>query len=461
MSLLKSAGIYVFGSFFVQGLSFITLPIFSALMPPEDYGLYASYSFWIVLSNAIIGLQAASSVNNAYVDYGKDRIYSYAFATTPIAIFSFLPIGLICLLCSGPVTSLLELPLIAVMLGLVQSLLTYFFNTLLNVYRIEDKPVRYLLLSVVNASVGVFGSIVLLLLDTGLQPYATRVVSSLVAALLTGGFSLFILSVKSRMRFNGSYVRYAVKLTSPLVFHALAGMMLARINQMLLLNMINSAEAGVYAYASNYGQVVSTLFTACNAAFVPWFYRSLSEGGSKTDRNVVIKGYVGAFSLGACAYVLLCPIVVSALSPESYAGASKVSSVVSFSFLLNFLYSIPANYEFYQKKTKYIAVGTVAACVVDIALCLLLITPFSSMGAAFSSLIAYTFLFCGHSFIVSGVLKIKEYVGARAFLPWILLGLVVTAIALSPANTWLGAVIGLILIGLAFFKIIRISKRFG
>ena len=73
-NLITVAFIYVFGSFFTQGLRFITLPIFARIMSTADFGYLASYETWVAIITVLIGLQTASSISNAYIDYKNDNI---------------------------------------------------------------------------------------------------------------------------------------------------------------------------------------------------------------------------------------------------------------------------------------------------------------------------------------------------------------------------------------------------
>ena len=429
LSLLKNAGVYVFGSFFVQGLSSVTLPIFSVLMSTSDFGLFASYTFWISFSNAVIGLQVGSSINNAYLDYGKDGIYRYASSTSPAAILSFV-VALFAVIAFGePLSRLFELPVCALAAGVVQSLFTYYFTVHIAMLRMDDRPFSYLALSVANAAIGTFGAIGLILLDVFSAPYIARVFSSVVAAAATGGVSLVFIYLRGRNLFDRKATVYALKISVPLILHALAGILLVRINQVIILKVVGADAAGIYAYASNFGQIISTLFLACNAAFVPWLYKALDAGMDARSVNLTIRFYINLFSIGTAAFILLLPTAIGLLSDPSYRESSYIAPIIAMGFLVNFYYTIPVNYEFYLKKTGCIALGTISACVVNLAFCAVLTPVFRGEGAAVSTLLAYCVLFVMHDVIVARVFKERRYEGPRQFAaPF---GLAVAALVLT------------------------------
>ena len=64
-----------------------------------------------------------------------------------------------------------------------------------------------------------------------------------------------------------------------------------------------------------------------------------------------------------------------------------------------FLYSFPVNYEFYVKKTNYIALGTSLSAVINLVLNYIFIPTYGSFGAALTTLASYFFLFVFHETI--------------------------------------------------------------
>ena len=71
------AGIWnLMGSFVVKGMSFITIPIYTYLLSPAEYGMA---SFYLSVASIIIsfaGLGAEATIANARIDY-KDKFSEY------------------------------------------------------------------------------------------------------------------------------------------------------------------------------------------------------------------------------------------------------------------------------------------------------------------------------------------------------------------------------------------------
>ena len=70
--LLSSSLAYTIGNLLIQGLSFITLPIYTRVMTQEDYGNYNLYTSWVSIFTIFIGLQISGSFSIAKIKYEQD-----------------------------------------------------------------------------------------------------------------------------------------------------------------------------------------------------------------------------------------------------------------------------------------------------------------------------------------------------------------------------------------------------
>lgn len=422
-NILTNASIYVMGSFFTQGLTFIMLPIFSRLMEPDEYGLYSSYNFWISIIGIILGLQLSASIGNVIVDFGHSNIYEYISSLVGIGFITFIIIlgGTFFLL--TPLTSLFEIKKSALIIGVFQCFFIFCLNCLTTTYRFLEKPFSYIVLSILNSSINIGLSVLLLIVFINEDTYMGRVYSSLIAALLTGGTSLIIILNKRENLVNKFYWRYGLRISVPLIFHSLAGLILAKIDQMIILKLVDASSAGVYSYSNSIGQIISVLYTALNQAFVPWYYKKMKAGDISKIQKLSEK-YIEYFTLLTGVIILVIPEVITIISDKKYYMSIYIVPVLFLSYFMNYIYTFPVNYEFYLKKTKYIAIGTIISMIINIVLDIILIPQFGSIGAAFATLASYLFLFVLHYYIAK--YKVKNYeLSLKYFLPNILILVIV------------------------------------
>ena len=120
-NLLLSSSIYVFGTFLTQGVNFFALIFFARLMSPSEYGKFAIYVFWNAVVQIFIGLRTQSSINNAYIDFGKQNIYRFASDVSFITLGSFIVFMVPLYIFKGFSAELVGLPFLALLLGVIQA----------------------------------------------------------------------------------------------------------------------------------------------------------------------------------------------------------------------------------------------------------------------------------------------------------------------------------------------------
>ena len=95
-------------------------------------------------------------------------------------------------------------------------------------------------------------------------------------------------------------------------------------------------------------------------------------------------------------FLFLSPEFVRLFADKNYWGGINLIPLIVLSIFFTFLYSFGVNFELYLRKTKWIAIGTTAAAVVNIVLNALLIPKYELCGAAIATLISYVLLFVFH-----------------------------------------------------------------
>lgn len=402
LSAVNAAFIYTFAAFLIQGVNFISLPIFASLMSPRDFGTYASYENWIAIITVLIGLQLSTSIANAYVDYSESRIKEYVSSIGVVGIISFLLVGSIVFILRGHLTNIFELKFRELFIGLIQCLFLYYLNLVLNEYRIIDKPFQYLVFSCLNIGLTILGGILLIIVWPG-EGYEGRILGTSLAACLTGGVAAFFIYKQGSWRVNKEHIRYGLMLSTPLIFHAFAGIVMGKTDQMMLLKMTTAEEMGIYSYGNRIGHVIYVLYTAINQAFVPWYYKKKILEQKESIVNIIRK-YVYFFSLVTIVILMVLPESIKLFSPPAYYGSIYTVPLIVVGFYINFLYTFPVNFEFYHKRTGYVACGTIGSAILNVILNAKLIPLLGGLGAAITTVFSYILLLFLHVYIANTVI---------------------------------------------------------
>lgn len=382
-NLLTTSLLYIIGSFAIQGLKFITLPFFSRVMTPRDYALMSSYESWISILQVFIGFQAYACINNGYIDFGKKETDKFVSSITFLAIFTGFAVAFITTIFRRQIESLFEIKHIYLQLGIIQAFFAFCLSAITTKFRISDKPVSYLLFSIFNSVINI-GLGIILVFQFPQKSYVGRIYSSAISFVVVGGISLVCIYYKGKCFYDKKYIKYAVTFSVPLIFHALSGIVMGKADQLMLLKMSGSIDMGVYSYGSNYAHIIYVLYTACNLAYIPLYYQ---KKAAQNDMEIARfnRLYISIFISFAGAIILILPEVIKIMSGTEYFDAIKTAPILGLAFIANFLYTFPVNYEFYKKKTQYIAYSTIFAAIINVILNVIFIRLWTGVGAALTT----------------------------------------------------------------------------
>ena len=395
---LTSSIIYIFGSMLTTGLSFITTPIFTRLMSPEDYGIVSVFSIWVSVFSILVGLQTFSTFANVKVKWPEDKFFPYMSSVLSFSCLCFFLISGVMFVFRDTFSAWMDMsPLLLAML-LVQSF-GVFAHNFYNSYLIQSKKaIQYLIISVCYSVLNTGLSLLLVYIMKN-ERYLGRIAGNTVVAAAFGLVFLVYILVKGKKFFYPKAWKYCLPLCIPIVLHNLSGLALGQSDRVMLQKMSGDLETGIYSFAYMIASILSVLWNASNNAWVPWYYEHTKRG--ETEKiNQVARKYIMLFSIGTCLIMLMSPEVMRIMGPREYWSAGRVISVVIYGIYFNYLYTFAVNYEFYRENTRWIAFGTTVTAVINIVLNYYMIRLWGGMGAAIATLISYFLLFLFHNLIV-------------------------------------------------------------
>ncbi len=455
--LIKSGIWFTIGTFFVQGISFITMPIFTRLLSTSDYGIMGVYSTWTSVFTAIITLGLVATVNNAKVDF-KERYNEFAssilFLATIFAII-WLIIGF---LFKEQIASIIKLNSILVMFLIVQSFFGFvvdFSNAKLNA---EYKYKKYLIISISSAVINTVLAIILIK-NIKVDKYYGRVGSLLIVAVIYGTILYIIAMKKSKKIINLQYWKYGLAISVPAIVHLLSGVILQSVDTVMIHSMIGSSAAGIYTFAYKIGMIMYIVWMACNKAWVPWFYENMKQK-NYSDIEQKIKYYIMLFSIMGALLIFISPEIGRLMGTKDFYKGLDYVPLIMIGYYFQFLYSIPANLEFYTKNTKFLSLGTLIAALTNVVLNYILIPRYGAAAGAWTTIISYILLFLYHYYISLRVYEVRIY-RFRPFLYGILSIILSSILFFIVKNNWIFRYGILILILLILgYKAKEISKKF-
>lgn len=397
----KSSIAFVLSSFFIKGISFITTPIFTRLMAPDQYGIIATYNSWVSIIDvfALLGLTSAGVFNVGLNDY-KDSRNQYISSTLTLCNLATLVVFAVIAVCKIAIGESFLLPTNL----LVLMFLHFLFNPA-QVFWITRQKYEYkykmaLVVTIATTLISQTTSILGIINNpTGNDAYVKLWCTELSSFLFV--IPLYIMTlVRGKTFFDRVRWKQTLVFALPLIPHYLSQHVMSGADRIMLSDMVGDAATGIYSVVSNISMIATIIWGAINASLVAFVFEHLSKEDYRPINSTVtmlILGY-GIACVGVC---LVAPEVLHILAPEEYYnGIYSVPPIAGAAFLTA-LYNIYANIEFYHKKSMYITVATVTATVINLILNYIFIRLFPDYGyiaAAYTTLVSYVVLVFMHYF---------------------------------------------------------------
>lgn len=388
---IKATGLYTIGSVFNKAIALLLLPVFTRLLSKSSYGIVSTYTSWVNIAVIIVGVQLNLSLRPAYIDY-KDEFDRYTHAMNILT--SIISVAVMAITVSACVVTTEKSKTILAVCCILQSYMTAIINIELQKQMMEFAYVqRTILLALPNLLSAVVGIVVLIFFPT--VGFWGRIIPMVFVHLLIGGAILVKYACNNRRISFVNYWRYALVFSVPLIFHGLANVLLSNIDRTMITAYRSAAETGAYSVAYTMGMVLIAVTSALESVWIPWFTKMMNANRKK-DVNQIGRLYIWVGAIITVAAITCMPEVLKIFTEKSYWDAVNILPPIMLASYVIFLFTICVNIEYYYRQTKHIAINTLIATSINIALNLMFIPHFGAVAAAYTTLISYSVSFALH-----------------------------------------------------------------
>ena len=449
--------INILSTVIIQGLAFLTAPIFSRLLGTENYGIVSVYTTWTLIASAIFSLQADSTLQVARNKFPEEDQPKYHSSMLFLITVSYVAFSAVIMLFLEPLSELIKLPKEMIPVVIIHSYGQVCMNLMVTRNTYEFRAGRNFILSVF-ASVCTIGLSMLLVFNMPQETnYWGRIMGQAITYVILAVVSWLAVFPKGKTFFNREYWRFCLPISIPVIFHMLSNHVLGQSDRLMLQYMGTNSMVGIYSLAASFSVVLNVIWSALNNSWVP-FYFDYTRNGQIDEMKKRAKNYLELYTVLASGFVLLATEVYHMFAGKEYWDGTILIPIFAVGYYMVFLYSFPVNYEFYRQKTAVVATGTILAAVCNIVLNYVLIQRMDYTGAALATAIAHTlqFLFhyvCARHFLGKGDFPFSM----RDFLPYALPFIALAVFSACVQGLWwlrwgMGAVLGV-------WELLRIIKR--
>ena len=389
----KAGTFYLVGNVFNKGIAFLTVPVFTRILSTSDYGIVTTYNSWIGILSMIMGFALHMSIRIASVDYKEkiDDFMSTIVMFTSITSAVMIAIAFVCIKVFH-IDINLSLVIICMMHAYATATIEDYSSYLMMQYRYKRRTALMILPNFISVVVSIIT--IKLILKTNL--YLGRIIPTATITTIFGIMIVILVLRKGKIQIKREYIRYAMAISAPLIFHGIALNILSQSDRIMITALADSSQTGIYSLIYNFSMIATVITTTLEGVWVPWFINKLKEG-SRKEIGVVAKDYIHLMTYAMSCLLLVAPEVVKILANKNYwEGISIIPPVVLANYVI-FAYSLYVNIEHYYKKTPYITINTIIAAVSNIILNFIFIPKFGYVAAAYTTLASYVISFALHS----------------------------------------------------------------
>lgn len=440
----------------IQGINFFTLPIFTRVLGAEQYGIYSVFSSWVMLLTGVMGLGVQSSIGTGKYHF-KNKYYSFRSSVLLFGTLFSIILILFVTIFIKPVSIFLGYSFLIVEMLLWTALANFIINFAQNAYIYEKKAGVNFFISVFLTTSTLVLSLYLLTVFSDDDLFLSRVFGVGIPYLLIAVIIWFVLFFKKPSLLQKEYCIYSITMGIPIIFHLLSQNLLSQSDRVMMQKMhISNLEIGIYSFFYSFVSVLSTILTALNNSWCPFYYDDLdSENWEKLDKKC--KNYVELFTVLTIGFLLLSREVGYLLSGKEYYSGISILPILVFAVYFTFMYQFPVNFEFFHRKTKIIAIGTCSTAILNIILNFIMIPILGMYGAALATSVSYFLLFLAHYFIVTHMKDVYYHLKMFVFAKGLVITLACTVLFYLLKDWWI--VRWGIAIGIGIIELVKILKR--
>ena len=350
------------------GVVFLTMPIFTRLLGAEQYGMYAIYHAWLTILLCFMGLSVNSGLGTGFYRF-KERYYEFR-ASTQLegTLFGILMVALMiaCYPIMKPVFGYSVGLFVILMIHTFANFITNFANSAW-VYE-KHAAKNMVMAAVLLGSTSILSILLLVKWDFDSPLFYARALGTALPHIAIAVIIWILLFREKPGKYNREYWRYSLLFGLPMVFHMLSHQVLGQSDRLMMQWFdVDGTQIGIYSFFYSFVAILTTILNALNTSWCPFLYDDLSNREyNKINKRIV--NYVHIFTTMCVGFLLVSREVMRFFANSEYWSGAPLIPILVVSVYCTFFYQFGVNYEFFNSKPRYVAVGTIAAAVTNIIL---------------------------------------------------------------------------------------------
>jgi O-antigen/teichoic acid export membrane protein len=389
---LQRGVLFAFFAFCNNGISFVLLLILAKYIPPDGYGQLNLFNTFTQLYGYIVCLSTVGYLEVAFFKKSSAEFRVFIIAVVIIASTVLAVSSLLLLLFSSTSSRIIGLDVRYQWIALLICFFQVFNSINLEIWRLEEKPIKYGIYSVSIALLNFVLSLVLVVsLDSGWEGrlYAQFIVYIVFffVSLLFLYFIKYLVLVLPRLSVYKELLNFGL----PLLPHQIAYWMRQGLDRFVINYFHSVSYVGLYGFAFNFGNILTIIGGAFNASISVTIYKKLAQGYNNNKdslRKLTITMLIVYFLLFL--FIFFGSLLFIPMAMPNYKESIPYLLPLCLTALFLCYYMLYVNYLFYYSKTKSLMYITTSLSIVQFALSF----TFTRFGVLWAAYISAFISFC-------------------------------------------------------------------
>lgn len=383
--LIKNTIIISIGKFSTRVVSFILLPLYTALLSKSEYGSYDLLNTISIFLIPIITLQLEEGMFRFLIDAKSDEEKSKIFTQTIVYItISFIISSLLIILFSNLISYKYGYYLVGYLFGSI------IFNITTAFARGESRWKLYSFLSFINSFINIVLNVLFIaVFKWGLVGLFLAYIISCVIIGIYGLFKLGAYKYLNRKYLDKKTMNSMVKYAFPLVPNNISWHAISLSDRLIITNILNVSANGIYSVANKFPTIINTCYGFFN---VSW-RESASKMVLKEERDefynsvyINLKHFLMTSSILVVAFLpFVFNILINSNFNEAYAYIPLMILSTYYANMSNFSSGIFAAY----KDNKVLVPTTIVAAILNLIIGFVFIKKIGLFAPILGTLVSY------------------------------------------------------------------------
>lgn len=404
---VKAGVAYTIGNLFIKGIVFMSTPIFTRLMSPEDYGVVSAYLAYEGVLVILVSLMIHSTIKNAFVEF-SESIQEYVSSIIGLITTLTIPLTMIVFLWGSQIEVITDLSVFEQYLLVLNTFgiaVLYAYNSMISM---QFKYKRFMVLAFLNSMLNIIISLILMVSILEDNKATARIIGYSTPIVLISIYIIIRTFSFNKFESFKKHMIFGLKLSLPLIPMGFADVILAQSDRIMIQFYVGNKEVGLYSLAYAIYAIIAIVRNSLDLVWTPWLFETI-KSNNLTEITKKSKIYIDILIVFTSVIILFSKEITYILGGDEYRESIYSALPLVISSFIIMLNSLSLQTIQYYKENKKLAITYSITALINIFLNFILIPRVGYIAAAYTTLLSYLVLFIFNYVVVRFFIKFKSF----------------------------------------------------